>query len=111
MPWKTHIEIIAEHIEALENEGHLGGSPPAFLGHMKLLEGLEEIQKALKDKDFMKGQKNGLDNKTHHRTICDSGCTLHGGPADRSLDTDAQGRCSGGEGRWDSEDDSEGLWT
>jgi len=52
-PWKKHIAIIAEHIEALENEGHLGGSPPAFLAAIKMLEGLEEIQRALKDKDFM----------------------------------------------------------
>ncbi len=55
MKWKEHIAIIRTHIDALENEGHLDGCAPAVLGQIEMQNGLESIEEALRNQEFMKG--------------------------------------------------------
>lgn len=56
--WHDHTQAIREHLDALEDEGLLDDSAPAFLGHVKMLEGLDETENALRQRDSIKGKSH-----------------------------------------------------
>lgn len=52
--WKDHTDLIRRAIEALEDEGYLSGSLDAFLAHAGMVDHLDKLDKALKQRDTIR---------------------------------------------------------